>query len=425
MKYLTILLALMLWSLPALAGEPTIGTLLEAVAEQPDIKASTLDVQATDIRLRQAHAELFPRLTAFGSYEFYNSPTNLRPMPPTEVNIAGGESIPFSKQITRYGLRVDMPIFIKKLYTLADQVRQLQQASRAGHKLRLVTRQASVISLNAALAFNGHLDKAIAARLESLRKTRDDLQVAVNNGRTSESELLKVETLLNDLNKQRNDLQRQAISLKNQLLQLTGIRLDHFVMMTLKRPVAEGEFLKLTQQQAEVAATEKELQGEKDRRFPVLKLEGVVSGNRGEAYNTGSSIDRDYDYLGIKLSLPLFDRSLSTSIDQAEIRLRRKRQQLAQLRIDLTTEAAGLKDQLPVIDRSNKLAQTTLDNNRRLLEIAKVAYRNGRMSTEEYLRFETGVLEAEAALHQTHVDRWQVVSQLAVLYGDDLTGVVQ
>lgn len=425
MKHLTILLMLLLWSLPALAAEPTIGTLLEAVARQPDIEASALGVQATDIRLKQAHAELFPKLTAFGSYEFYNSPTNLRPMPPTEVNIAGGESIPFSKRIARYGLRLDMPLFIKRLYTLADQVRQLQQAERAGHKLRLITRQATVISLNAALAFNGHLDRAIASRIDSLRKTRDDLQLAVENGRTSESELLKVTTLLNDLTKQRNDLQRRTITVKNQLQQLTGIRLDHFVMMKLKRPVAEGEFLKLTQQQAEVAATEKELQGEKDRRFPVLKLEGVVSANRGEAYNTGSSIDRDYDYLGIKLSLPLFDRSLSTSIDQAEIRLRRKRQQLGQLRIDLTTEAAGLKDQLPVIDRSNKLAQTTLDNNRRLLEIAKVAYHNGRMSTEEYLRFETGVLEAEAALHQTHVDRWQVVSQLAVLYGDDLTGVVQ
>jgi len=420
-----LLLMLLLRSLPALAAEPTIGTLLEAVARQPDIKASAFNVQATDIRLKQAHAELFPKLTAFGSYEQYNSPTNLRPMTPTEVDLSTGAPVPFSKQITRYGLRVEMPLFIKELYSLADQVRQLQQASRAGHKLRMVTRQAEVVSLDAALAFNSHLDKAIAARLESLRKTRDDLQLAVANGRTPESELLKVETLLNDLQKQQNDLQRRTIELKSRLQQLTGIQLDHFVMLTLKRPVAQGDFLRQVQQQAEVAAAKKELQGARDRHYPVLKLEGAVSSNRGEAYNTGSSIDRDYDYIGVKLSLPLFDRSLSTAIDQAAVQLRRKQQQLAQLRIDLAAEAANLNEQLPVIARSNQLAQTTLDNNRRLLDIARVAFRNGRMTTEEYLRFEIQVLDAEAALHQTHVDRWQVISRQAVLYGDELTGVVQ
>ncbi|PNU21001.1 hypothetical protein C2E25_04150 [Geothermobacter hydrogeniphilus] len=422
---LTLLLMLLLRSLPVHAAEPTIGTLLEAVARQPDILASDFNVQATDIRLKQAHAALFPKLTAFSSYEMYNSPTNLRPMTPTEVDLSTGTSVPFSKQITRYGLRVEMPLFIKELYSLADRVRQLQQASRAGHKLRLVTRQASVVTLDAALAFNSHLDKAICARLESLRKTRDDLRLAVANGRTPESELLKVETLLNDLRKQQNDLQRRALELKSQLRQLTGIQLDQFVMLTQVRPVVEGDFLRQVQQRAEVAAAEKELQGARDRHYPVLTLEGAVSSNRGEAYNTGSSIDRDYDYLGVKLSLPIFDRGLSTAIDQAEIQLRRKRQQLAQLSLDLTAEAASLRAQLPVIARSNLLARTTLDNNRRLLDIARVAFRNGRMTTEEYLRFETRVLDAEAALHRTHVDRWQVISRQAVLYGDELTGVVK
>lgn len=424
-KLLSILLILLLWGTSVLAAEPTITTLLEAIARQPDMRGSALDVEAVDTRLKQARAELYPKLSAFGRYEMYNSPTNLRPMTPTEIDVAGGESIPFSKGITRYGLRAEMPIFIKGLYTLADQVRQLQKASRPGHQLRLITRQAAVVSLDAALAFNSRLDLAIAARIGSLRKTRKDLRLAVDNGRTPESELLKVKTLLNDLHKQQNELQRQAIDLKSQLQQLTGIQLERFVQMRLKRPVSKSGFLRLTQQRANVAAAQKELQGAWDKHYPVLKLEGSVSSNRGEAYNTDRAIDRDYDYLGIKLSLPLFDRSLSTAIDQAEIQLRRKRQQLAQLRIDLTAEADSLREQLPVIDRSTELAQTTLENNRQLLEIAKVTYRTGRMTTEEYLRFEVQVLEAEAALHQTHVDRWQVVSRQAVLYGDELTGVIE
>lgn len=425
MKHLACLFLLLLWAMPLQAAEPTITDLLNASANQPGLKAGRLAVQGTDTQLKQARAALYPKLSAFGSYEIYNSPTNLRPMPPTEVNIAGGDSIPFSKRIARYGLRMEMPLFVKELYSLADKVKELKTSSRAQYRIELLTRQAQVVSLDAGLAFNAHLSAAIDSRLASLRKTRDDLKLAVSNGRAAESELLKVETSSNDLQRQKNDLARQALILNSQIEQLTGIRLDHFVRMTLRRAVEQGVFLSQTKQQAKVAAAEKDLQQTRDRHYPALNLEGFVSGNRGDAYNTDRSIDRSYDYIGVKLSVPLFDRSLSTAIDQAAIQLRRQKDQLAQLRIDLSAEAQSLNGQLTLIGHSAELARTTLANDRRLLDIAKVAYRNGRMTTEDYLRYEAQVLESSAALYQTQVDRWQVISRQAVLFGNELTGVVQ
>lgn len=425
MKLVTALLLLLGWGGPALAAWPTMTSLLEAVAGQPEITASSLGVKSAEIQLQQARAELYPKLSAFGSYTEFGSPTNLRPMPPTEVNVAAGDSIPFSETILRYGLKLEMPLFVKSLYSLADKVKQLQAASKTGHRIRLISRQAAVVSLDASLAYTSHLDTAIASRLESLSKTRDDLQLAVDNGRTPESELLKVATALNDLQRQRNDLRRQTINLTSQLEQLTGIHLDRFVPITLKRPVAEGRYLRQEQQEASVAASEKDLQQARDRHYPTIKLEGGISENEGEAYNTNRSIGRSYNYIGVALTIPLFDRQLSTSIDQARVQLQRQRQRLAQLRLDLAAEAESLKRQLPVIEQSTRLARTSLENNRRLLEIAKVAYRTGRMTTEEYLRFETRVLDAAAALQKASLDRWQVISQQTVLYGDDLTGVVQ
>ena len=425
MKFVTVMLLLLCWSGPALAAGPTMSSLLEAVARQPDLAASSLEITSAEVQLQQARAELYPKLSAFGNYTMYSSPTNLRPMPPTEVNAAAGDSIPFSENILRYGLKLEMPLFVKSLYSLADKVKKLQEVSRAGHQLRLISRQAAVVSLDASLAFTSRLDAAIASRIESLSKTRDDLQLAVDNGRAPESELLKVATSLNDLQRQRNDLRRQAVNLTSQLEQLTGIRLDRFVPIILKRSVAEDRYLRQEQQEANVAASEKELQQARDRHYPTLKFEGVISENEGEAYNTGRSIDRSYNYVGVVLTFPLFDRQLSTSIDQAQIQLQRQRQQLAQLRLDLAAEAESLNQQLPIIEQSTQLAQTSLENNRRLLDIAKVAYRTGRMTTEEYLRFETQVLDAEAALQKAILERWQIISQQAVLYGDELTGVVQ
>ncbi len=190
MKHLTCLFLLLLWALPLQAAEPTITDLLNAAARQPGLKAGRLAVQGTDTQLKQARAALYPKLTAFGSYEIYNSPTNLRPMPPTEVNIAAGDSIPFSKRIARYGLRMEMPLFVKELYSLADKVKELQKSSRAQYRIKLLTRQAQVVSLDASSrAYNAHLSAAIDSRLASLRKTRDDLKLAVSNGRAAESEL--------------------------------------------------------------------------------------------------------------------------------------------------------------------------------------------------------------------------------------------
>ena len=425
MKYLSWLLLSLFYFTPLSAAELNITSLLEAAGKQPDMQSSQLGIEATGIQLEQARAELYPKLSAFGNYENYNSPTNLRPMPPTEVNVLAGDSIPFSEQIERYGLKVEMPLFVKGLYTLADKVKQLQQESKIGHQLKLVTRQAEVVSVDASLVYVTHLNAAIAARLASLQKTRDDLQMAVDNGRTPESELLKLENRINILQKQRNDLQIQQLTLLNQLKQLTGLEVDHFVPLTQRRPITDGETLRQKQQQVNVAVAEKEVQHTRDQHYPAVKLVGAITENYGTAYNTDESINRSYNYLGINISLPLFDRTISTSTDLARIQLQREKQQLAQVRIDVATEADTLRRQLPLLERSQELALKSYENSKSILEIARVAYRNGRITTEEYLLNETEVLDTEAALHQTNRDRWQVLCRQAVLFGDDLTGVVQ
>lgn len=425
MKYFGSLMLLLICITTLSAAELNITTLLEAAGRQPDMQSSQLAVEATAIQLEQARAELYPKFSAFGNFERYNSPTNLRPMPPTEAIAAAGDSLPFSKEIERYGLKVEMPLFVKGLYTLADKVKQLQQGSRIGHELKLLTRQAEVVSLDASLAYVTDLNAAIAARLASLQKTRDDLQMAVDNGRVPESELLRLDTTINTLQKQQNDLQIQKLTLVNQLKQLTGLEIEHFVSLTQQRPVMDGEFLRQRQQQASVAVAEQEVQRTEDQYYPTVKLVGAMTENYGTAYNTDDSIDRSYNYLGINISLPLFDRTLSTATDFARMQLHREQQQLAQMRIDVATEADTLAGQLPLLERSQALALKSFENSRKVLEIARVAYRNGRITTEEYLKNETEVLDAEAALHQTSRDRWQVICRQAVLFGDDLTGVVK
>ena len=80
----------------------SIGDLFEAVAQQPGFAVSALSVEENSLQEERAAAALYPKLGLFGRLESYNSPTNLRPMPPTEVNVLAGDAIPFSREILRY-----------------------------------------------------------------------------------------------------------------------------------------------------------------------------------------------------------------------------------------------------------------------------------------------------------------------------------
>ena len=241
MKYLRSILFLLICVTPVSAAELTITTLLEAVAKQPVLQSSQLATEATSIQLQQARSELYPKISAFAGYEKYNSPTNLRPMPPTEVNISAGDSIPFSDQIERYGLKAEMPLFVKGIYTLADKLKQLQKVSRLGHKLNLVTRQAEVVSCRCLFVLSYPVESGHCCPHRFVTKNLSTIcSMAVNNGRIAESELLKLETSINNLQKQQNDMKMQRLSLVSQLRQLTGITVDHAVTLTQHRPVTDG-----------------------------------------------------------------------------------------------------------------------------------------------------------------------------------------
>ena len=111
----------------------SIGDLFEAVAQQPGFAVSALSVEENSLQEERAAAALYPKLGLFGRLESYNSPTNLRPMPPTEVNVLAGEAIPFSREILRYGLNFEEPLSVEDtatyLHISENAVREREQAA--------------------------------------------------------------------------------------------------------------------------------------------------------------------------------------------------------------------------------------------------------------------------------------------------------
>jgi outer membrane protein TolC len=413
----------LLWSQQSQAAD--IHGLLDAAARQPGYEVSVLSLQESSLQKERATAALFPKLGLFGRAESYNSPTNLRPMPPTEVNVQAGEAIPFSREILRYGLSFEAPVYVHELYVLRRKADLLSQKAETDRQLDLLGRQAAVVSLNSALTYLQGLEKAIEARHASLSKTREDMALKVQTGRSPESELVKIQKTLNDLDQQANELAIKRMDTLREINALTGVALTGPVPMTLVDKPGGTCYLPVAVAQLNADAAQKEVERRRAGRFPTLAVTGFLSGNDGEAYNTDSHIFRSYNEAALVLKFPLFDRSLSTDEAIARVQAQKAKKQLDQTRVDMAALADALDRKIPILENSIDLAERSIADSETLLAVAQVAVRSGRMTLEDYLRYESDVLSAWAALYQARQQRWQVLTQQAALYGTDLKGVVK
>ncbi len=406
-------------------GAVDIGTLLDAAARQPGYEVSTLSVQESDLQKDRTTAALFPKVGIFGRFESYNSPTNLRPMPPTEVNVQAGDSLPFSREILRYGLNFDAPVYVRELYVLRQKAKLLREKAETDRQLDLIGRQASVVSLNSALIYFQALETAIDARRTSLSKSLEDMSLKVKTGRSPDSELLKIQKTLNDLDQQRNELDMKRLDTIREIQALTGITLAEPADMSLVRQPGGDSYLPVTAAQYKADAARKEVERQRAARWPTVSVTGFVSGNDGEAYNTDTHISRNYNEIALVLKFPLFDRTLNTDESIARVQLEKAQKQLKQTRLDVSALAETLEQKIPVVEKSIALSEQSIRDSQNLLAVAKVSVRSGRMTMEDYLRYESDVLAAQAALYQARQQQWQIVARQAVLYGMDLKGVVK
>jgi hypothetical protein len=68
------------------------------------------------------------------------------PMPPTEINIQTGGSLPFSREILPYGPTLDIPLFVKSPYDPKQKASLLAEKTSLAHTLELSSREHAVVA---------------------------------------------------------------------------------------------------------------------------------------------------------------------------------------------------------------------------------------------------------------------------------------
>lgn len=414
------------WWTP-MARAVDITSLLKAVESQPQAVIDTLAVEQGNAAVKKAYSALYPKLFAIGSYEHYNSPTNLRPLPPTEVNIAAGESIPFSENIYRYGIQASVPVFMKEIFDMAKSLEALTEKSQIRRRLTIIRNQSAVITLNSSLLYLSDLQRLIRERINSLRQTQKIVEIGVKNGRLPESELYKIQKLVETLDLQSNDVSTKKNVALRRLIAITGASdLRGPVPMRIVRELPDsGNYLELALLQRDIEAAGNDLRAKKDYIFPKLYLQGFYTENIGDAYNTEDRIDRSYAKVALNLTFPLFDKTSRVDEQLARIKLKKAKARYRRAKQDLDAKAAEIKKQKPIISDAIEKARKNIAISKQILDISKVAYQNRRMTIEDYLQYEVDVLDAETRLSFWKDQKWRLIAEQAVLFGQDLIGAVQ
>ncbi|MDX1808525.1 MAG: TolC family protein [Sulfurospirillaceae bacterium] len=407
----------------------TMDELFKALKQQPATKIDELSSKMANIAEDKTKAGYYPEANMFANYTHYNSATNLRPLDPLAAAklIAKNEPLPFSNTIEQIGVGVHIPVFVKELGDLSKKAKYLAKSARLKKELNFYQQEALVLGANASLEYLENLVLTLKKTKKSLQKTRDDLEISVNSGRMPGISLDKIDEKINQLDININNLFIKKATLVSAIENLTGLEIKKPAKMHLVTDVQKGEIFALKPLQEIINASNSDFEASFAKRYyPKVSFDLMWSENYAQDdVLYGQSVHRGYGYYRLGVSMPLYSRGEDIDMQLKKVEIMRDRMKLRKTEQELKSQAKALQKELILLSKSKKLKQLNIQKREDLLKFAKLSFSQGRMSEEDYLVYEDKVLSAISSYYETVSQKWQVIAKLAVIYGNDLRGVVR
>ncbi len=401
--------------------------LFEALKQNPTTKIDNQVVKMANLQKQKITDQFFPKITLFGSYEHYNSYTNLRPVPPNEANrlIKNRSPLPFAKDIERIGAKVDMPIFVKELFTINKKAKYLLKGAKLKKRLNFYKNEAVILGSYANLQYIKSLKKFLKARKKSLLKTYKDVKIKVDSGRAPQIALDKILSSVDSIDIALQNAIDKEIKTKEIIETLTGMEIRNIEEIQQISPLKKEEIFALKPLKEILNAKKEDLKAKKEKFLPKLLLEGKWSENYAkEDVMFDESLHTGYGSLALKVVLPL-GKDNFTDIKIALANLQKEKENFLKNKIKLEAQAKSLLKQLQINKEIQKAAFEKSKRQESLLRYAKTAFEVGRITEEEYLRYEDSLLRSKADLALAKARKWQILAKLAVIYGNDLERIVK
>jgi len=405
-----------------------IGQLLDSLKANPQTKSDVIAVQKAVNARNSVYSKLFPDISGFGRYDYGSSPTGMLPVPPDEMfAMKADPSVgqPFSENIFRVGAVISMPVYVQSLYTTARMAKMMVRSAKDKAYINLLSNEALLVGLNSNLIYIKSLEKALDSKKASLLKTKQFVEIKVNNGRASGDALLKINNALNDISITMNNLEIQKQQIIAVINSYTGVRLSKPVEMTQAGTFQKGEFKALNPLLDKLKASRLAYRAEKEKLLPSLVAEGSFSDNFAKAYNNNLNINNHYTAAAIVLKIPIFSKDQYSKIKTSHLEMEDTQNEVAKLKLNLTSQSLQLQKSLDLLDNSLLLYKKSVKDKQQLLQIATVDYKTGRMTMEDYLKYVDDLVFEKAKLYKARAEKWQTLMKLAVIYGNNIEQIVK
>ena len=415
-------------ALPWILQAQSIPELFDALKSHAQVKSDMMQVKKSEVQKSMVESSLYPKVDLFASYDNYNEATGMLPVAPNHLlNMVKDQTIaqPFSNNIYRAGAKFSMPLFVKSIYTTAHKAEAMQKSAKAKKRINLLKNEALIVSSNANFLYLESLKKSLEGKEKSLYETQKTLRIKVENGRSPASSLYKINDSLNEIAIAKNNIELQKKKVISSIESLTGISLSKPVSMQEVSSFSKGSLASLKPLEEKINADRINIKAQKEKFYPALFAHGSYVFSSAKAYNNDKDINEEYGNIGVVLNIPLLEVNQYDAVSLAEVELQSSEVELEKMQDELNAQARMLEDSLPLLENSLQLHTKSIENKKKLLEIAKINFRNGRLSTEEYLRYEDAVVAQEANLYKAEAIKWQTLMKLAVIYANNIEEMVR
>ena len=405
-----------------------IGVLFDSLKTHPRTKSDELNMEKALLGKRIVTGMLYPKINAYGRYEYASTPSGMLPLSPNELfSMIKDQSIPqpFSKNIFRIGAGVTMPVFAMSIYTAASKAQMLYHSAEAQAFINLQKNEALIVSSNANLQYLNALLSSLEKKKTSLATTGKMIQLQVENGRASKSALLKIQNAINEVSIIENNIRQQREAAISTIRSLTGITLSEPIKMIQTGTYQNGDFKVLEPLRKKIEADKRAWQSERQKLVPSIFLDGNYNHSMAQAYNNNLNINEDYGTVALTLNIPIFTKSQYANIKKTRIEYETSENELARMRLELSSQANELENNLPLLNSSIELYKQSIKDKKELLKIARTSYLSHRITVEDYLKYEDDVVLEKSNLYKTQAKKWQTLMQLAVIYGNNIEEIVK
>lgn len=399
-----------------------------ALKSHPQTTGDAIAFEKATTGKQLAFSNLFPTITAYSSFDNYSDPSSMLPVTPNGASyLVQHQEIPqpFSEQIFRASVNISMPVFVKSIYTTANKAKHLQKSAQAKQQINLLQNEAIIVSSNANLTYLDALTKALERKKQSLLKTKEIIEVKVKNGRASGSNLLIINNGIHQVEATKNEIainREQAISA---IESLTGIRVNTPIQMLETNTIDNSIMRSLEPIQQKILADKLAYRAEKEKLLPSLVLRGSYTYSSGDAYNNNLFVDTDFSTIGLVIRMPIFNKNQLTQIKKSKLNYNATLNEFEKLELSLKSQALQLENSLQLLYKSEKLYLQNIQDKEEILHISKTSYQSGRISIEDYLKYEDDLVLEKSKLYKAQAEKWQTLMKLAVIYGNNIENLVK